>query len=150
MTDLTPQPRREIPVMQARAEYHEEWGVRKYDLRHLREDLDHMPSARHWLSVVASVAAGTSVTAFTAAIAGLASHPLAPLPLRVGYFVASAIFAIISVAMFVVDRGDETRENVSLGHVQTRLDELIAMFPEDAAKRHLSTGTSDPGHIATR
>jgi hypothetical protein len=133
VTDLVPQPKekRDIRVLQARDEYHEVLELRSTDLRHVREDLDRVPTKRRVLPIVASIAGGACPTSLVGLLAAWAATPEAPYSIRLGFFMGAIFSGFVAVGAFLLDRRDQTLEEVTLETIKTRVDELISMFEQE-------------------
>jgi hypothetical protein len=120
---------RKVRSLEALEAYHTEMPVRRYDVVHVKEDLQRCYPPRRWISALASGTVGMAVTALFAGLAGLNATPETPLVWRVIYFGLAGAGAAAALVLFKIDADDHTHVTQSIGNVESRLDELISMFP---------------------
>lgn len=106
------------------------------DLEYIASELRSIRRPRRWLSVLASIFAGVSVTALFAGIAGLVAHSTMPGTWRVGYLAVGAVTGVFTVVLYAVDQGESSEpEKCARRALQRMIDLEIATRVEEP-ERH--------------
>lgn len=132
-SDAFPQPRisleSETLVVTGKSEYHERWGVRRYDLTNLLDDLDNCTESGRGFAIWGSLFGGGAIAAALSWIGAIATHGT-PIWLEVVLGFGAMTCLVLGVALFVLDKKFATKAGTDLSFVKRRVRTLISMFDQ--------------------
>lgn len=121
----------EAGFVSGKAEYHVRWGVRRYDLTNVRDDLDHCVESGRAFIIWASVLLGMGGTLLVAWAVAMSTSPPPHLWLRELLGFGALIFVVLGIAFVLLDRRFTVTSSADLSYVKGKVDNLISMFDKE-------------------